>query len=83
MNCSRCQGSGFLNLEQVPQDAQEAGTEAILAWISANQATDAQVCDCCGDGAGWYGDPGRHYTAQDPAGKSGPYAYNGGLAECH
>jgi len=23
---------------------------------------DVQVCDCCGDGDGWYGIPGEHYN---------------------
>jgi hypothetical protein len=41
------------------------------------------VCDCCGDGEGWYGEPGQHYTSDDPVGHNGPYAYNGGLCECH
>jgi hypothetical protein len=44
---------------------------------------DISVCDCCGDGENWHGTPGEHYTAADPMGGSGPYAYNGGLCECH
>lgn len=35
------------------------------------------------DGDGWYGEPGEHYGPDDPDGKDGPYAYNGGLCECH
>lgn len=83
MHCTRCDGSGFLNIEQVPQEVQERGTDAILRWIIENPGKhEVQICDCCGDGEGWYGEPGEHYTAQDPQGKDGPYAYNGGLAEC-
>ena len=82
MNCTRCEGTGFLNVEQIPQDVQEQGTEAMRIWCAINK-TDAQVCDCCGDGDGWYGEPGRHYTAQDPVGKNGSYVYNGGFCECH
>ena len=37
----------------------------------------------CGDGDGWYGEPGQHYGAEDPPGKNGAYAYNGGLCKCH
>ena len=28
-------------------------------WCAVNK-TDAQVCDCCGDGTEWYGIPGLH-----------------------
>jgi hypothetical protein len=45
--------------------------------------TDAKVCNCCGNGNEWYGVPGQHYSASDPKGNTGPYDYNGGLAECH
>jgi hypothetical protein len=85
MNCTRCGGLGFLNIEQVPSPIVEQGTEATQAWMetSEGKASDVAVCDCCGDGEGWYGEPGQHYTADDPRGKCGPYAYNGGLAECH
>ena len=44
---------------------------------------EVQVCDCCGDGNAWYGEPGKHYGVDDPMGKFGPYARNGGLCECH
>jgi len=26
---------------------------------------DVQVCDCCGNGEDWYGEPGYHYTQPD------------------
>jgi hypothetical protein len=83
INCTRCDGTGFLNGEQLPQAVAEAGIEAILKWIAQNTGHDVQVCDCCGNGEDWYGEPGSHYTSQDPIGKNGPYAYNGGLCECH
>lgn len=43
---------------------------------------------CCGTGDidqedPWYGAPGEHYGPHDPMGKDGPYAYNGGVCECH
>ncbi len=85
MNCTRCQGTGFLNIEQVPQEIQGKSPDEILAWVKGwNEPNDISVCDCCGDGEGaWYGVPGEHYSADDPRGSEGPYAYNGGLCECH
>jgi len=87
--CTRCENSGFLNLHQVP-DADIVAAEAsddfckvILAWMSTNSDHDVAVCDCCGDGENWYGIPGEHYNNEDPPGPDGPYAYNGGLCECH
>lgn len=83
INCTRCAGTGFLNIEQVPQATIDGGIDAILAWIKKETMHGVCVCDCCGNGDGWYGEPGQHYTSQDPIGKLGPYAYNGGLCECH
>jgi hypothetical protein len=84
IQCTRCAGTGFLNIEQVPAHVQDHGTDQILIWIkNASPMHDVQVCDCCGDGEYWHGEAGVHYTAQDPRGKYGPYAYNGGLCECH
>lgn len=88
MTCARCQGSGFLNLRQIP-DAELAATagkvENILAWIKAQtEPHDVHVCDCCGDGVYlWHGTPGEHYGRFDQPGNFGPYEYNGGLCECH
>ena len=87
--CTRCRNSGFLNIEQVIEDdwelaaLSESGDETILAWIKDHPDSDVQVCDCCGDGEEWYGIPGEHYNNEDPPGRNGPYAYNGGLCECH
>lgn len=85
MNCNCCGGLGFLNLEQVPSSVSEQGIDAVQAWMVTDEgkASDVSICDCCGDGESWYGEPGRHYTSADPVGKHGPYAYNGGLCKCH
>ena len=87
-SCTRCEGTGFLNLDQIPnkvleQFDSEGCFEIIEEWINENNGHDAQVCDCCGDGEDWYGTPGEHYNNEDPPGHYGPYAYNGGLCECH
>ena len=76
-----------MNLHQVDDDTlqcfdQTGDHEVILDWISRN-VSDVQVCDCCGNEEEWYGIPGEHYNAEDPQGMNGPYAYNGGLCECH
>ncbi len=82
--CTRCEGSGFLNFHtQCPLDLVVDSREAVLGWIAKNTGHDVAVCDCCGDGTEWYGEPGQHYTDDDPRGPSGPYAYNGGLCECN
>ena len=88
-NCTRCRGSGFLNIHQVIEDdwelaaISEPGDKTILDWISTHKNHDVQVCDCCGDGEEWYGTPGEHYNSDDLQGYDGPYSYNGGLCECH
>jgi hypothetical protein len=80
MNCTRCQGTGFLNWP----------TDIIIPVLDFDEMKkyigkweDFQVCDCCGNGEDWYGEPGEHYSSLDPIGRNGPYAYNGGLCECH
>lgn len=87
-NCTRCGGTGFLNIEQVPEKvvSEFFGTmdhNIILCWASGADAHDVQVCDCCGNGEDWYGVPGEHYNNEDPQGYNGPYGYNDGLCECH
>ena len=52
-------------------------------FIENGGECDTAVCDCCGDGEGWYGIPGEHYNSDDPPGEDGLYRYNGGLCECH
>lgn len=85
MNCTRCGGFGFLNLEQAPLSIAEQGVESVQTWMATDEGkvSDVAICDCCGNGEVWYGEPGQHYTTADPAGTDGPYAYNGGLAECY
>ena len=75
--CTRCDGTGWLNVEQVPVGA------LIREWIAEHDGHDVVVCDCCGDGKIWYGEPGEHYGEDDPPGDCGPYADNVGLCECH
>jgi hypothetical protein len=83
MTCTRCDNSGFLNLHQLPSDVDASDVNAVLEWIKTHDGHDIQVCDCCGDGHGWYGESGEHYkTRDDQPGPNGPYAYNGGLPEC-
>jgi hypothetical protein len=89
MNCTRCDGTGFLNLHALDGDAPDladVGHEAFLEWLDDHRAMneDVTVCDCCGNGEDrWHGTPGQHYGDSDPKGPGGPYAYNGGLCECH
>lgn len=86
--CTRCEGTGFLNLHQIPEAELSAMNEDFLGrvpkWIKTQtEPHEVGVCDCCGDGEIWYGVPGEHYSDQDPPGRYGPYDYNGGLCECH
>lgn len=74
-SCTRCEGSGFLNIHQVPDNvlvrhAETGDGEVIVAWIRDNSDHDVGVCDCCGDGEGWYGTPGEHEwnNPDDPKG---------------
>lgn len=103
MICTRCQGTGFLNIEQLPEELQNGLEESafkylsadikykvvktdgwhtlVLKWIIHNFDHDVCICDCCGDGEGWYGNPGEH--DEHDYGKNGVYVYNGGLPECY
>ena len=87
--CTRCAGTGFLNFEQIDPDVfgmdvpDSGNIDAILKWIETHDDHDVQVCDCCGNGYEWYGVAGEHYNTEDPTGLRGPYAYNGGVCECH
>ena len=89
MVCTRCENTGFLNLDQIDSDIygqdvpDTSDGDAIRRWIASHDDHDVQVCDCCGDGEIWYGIPGEHYNEDDPIGEYGPYCYNGGLCECH
>jgi len=64
--CTRCDGTGFLNLHQVDDTTldrfdQTGDHQIILDWIAANSCHDVSVCDCCGDGEVWHGTPGEHH----------------------
>jgi hypothetical protein len=90
ITCTRCDGSGFLNINQIPDEFIYAHQdnpdwpEIVKRWARENQPNDVTVCDCCGDGEDdWYGIPGEHYNQEDPRGHDGPYGYNGGLCECN
>jgi hypothetical protein len=67
MNCTRCGGTGFLNLEQIDKDVlatfESTGDhQIILNWIDRRPLQqDVSVCDCCGDSKNWYGIPGEHH----------------------
>ena len=97
MKCTRCDGTGYLNLNQdecsfdsnvyLPlteaRDAIDAvAAQKVLAEWSESEDHDMQICDCCGDGEYWHGVPGEHYSEDDPRGPDGPYASNGGLCAC-
>jgi hypothetical protein len=85
--CTRCEGTGFINLHQIPEDFYgeeiDGDLDETLRWIEEHDDHDVSICDCCGDTSGWYGEPGEHYNIDDPPGNNGPYAYNGGLCACH
>lgn len=87
-NCTRCEGTGFINLHQIPDSELTAMDSDLVSlvqkWIKEQtEPHDVSVCDCCGDGVEWYGIPGEHYNADDPQGDRGPYCNNGGLCQCH
>jgi len=66
MTCTRCEGTGFLNLHQIPDDeCGDGNDETIILWIAKNDDHDVCICDCCGDEDGWYGEPGIHYSSGD------------------
>jgi len=77
MNCTRCDGTGFLNIHQVPEDIARLGPESILLWVNGTEDHDVKVCDCCGNGEDWYGEPGTHTTEPTSSGWDTP-----GIPEC-
>lgn len=56
INCTRCEGTGFLNTHQIPSETFDAGIDAILQWIEEQdqETHDVQGCNCC-DGSGEHG----------------------------
>lgn len=89
ISCTRCGGTGFLNVDQLPTSVDSDDSDSVLVWLEQNPRGDSEpdhdvsVCDCCGDGEKHYGVPGEHYNSDDPKGDDGPYSGNGGLCECH
>jgi hypothetical protein len=88
ITCTRCDGTGFLNIDLTPDELlrqfDSTGNHDLISnWIVMQDDCDVMLCDCCGDGDGWYGVPGEHYNQEDPPGRNGPYMYNGGLCKCH
>jgi hypothetical protein len=86
--CQPCDGTGLRNVDQLTQTERfaldEIGPEEFVARGLIPDGSDVQVCNCCGNGRdAWHGTPGEHYGTADPPGPYGPYAYNGGLCECH
>lgn len=57
-HCTRCKGTGFLNVDQLPDDLakllDDLGPEDFLnhayRWLTDQEDHDVQVCDCCGNG---------------------------------
>lgn len=70
VDCTKCSGSGFLNLDQIPEaDVEIIETLYFLdtlrnykQWIVDHKGHDVQVCDCCGDGTDWQGTAGEHHN---------------------
>ncbi len=62
IHCTRCEGTGFLNADQIPSEVFDEDIVAILKWIEEqdSETHDVQICDCCGDDGGWGYDPGEH-----------------------
>lgn len=46
MNCTRCEGSGFLNLHQIPDNELSDDHGVTLKWIAEHDDHDVSVCDC-------------------------------------
>lgn len=85
MICTRCDGTGFLNFDQVPgeilaQSHHDADPpDLVRSWSAVTPGHDVTVCDCCGDGhEAWHGEPGEHWAGEGRE----AYAYNGGVPEC-
>jgi len=76
ITCTRCEGTGFINLHQIPENEfdllEDNLIEMVPLWISNNPDSDVSVCDCCGDGEFWHGSPGEHYNNADPSGDTVP-----------
>ena len=62
--CTRCDGTGFLNTHQLPEEIDGYDWEAVARWLEKNEDGDHDVCecDCCGDCE----TPGEHGYDDDP-----------------
>ncbi len=66
MICTRCDGTGFINLHQVDDETltlfdATGDVFLIFDWMAENEPHDVIVCDCCGDGESeWRSEPGTH-----------------------
>lgn len=60
MFCTRCDGTGFLNIHQLPDDIDINDVNSVLLWVDENKNHNVSVCDCCGNGEYWYSEPGEH-----------------------
>ena len=60
--CTRCQGTGFINIPTDDLDFETDDIELLKKFIESKKEEypDFSVCDCCGNGENWYGEPGQH-----------------------
>lgn len=45
--CTRCGGTGFLNIEQVPDEVDASDAEAVMAWLDQHIAMWRNRCCSC------------------------------------
>ena len=59
--CNRCEGIGFLHVENLPEDINVLNEEELLDWLEENGGNGVYICDCCGNGkGGWKSVKGAH-----------------------
>lgn len=47
IQCNRCQGTGFLNYEDAPEDIRDKGADAVADWVTHMQLKfDELGCSC-------------------------------------
>ena len=47
MNCTRCRGTGFLNVEQIEDGVDTGDKDAVFAWAKEHPESGVAVCDLC------------------------------------
>jgi len=47
--CTRCDNTGWLNIEQLPDNIDGYNYEIVSEWVHNNENHDITECDCCGD----------------------------------